>query len=209
MSSPAHANLINVYSFYLAAMFVLGLMRRWTVYVDTISLLLAVRGRWPKLVERMGSHKRAVLNWSTLRPVFLVLVLMAFQMIASRIIWPQAKLLIDELPEPPWQLIPFFLALIPMLAVDVYFLVAVGGFDRVETEKYLDKAERWSGSWKAHAVRVLTVGRIDPDKQVDEGVKKGLTDLGLTVSWAMWWVSVQMGLRLTFGLTIWILWALR
>lgn len=209
MSSPAHANLINVYSFYLAAMFVLGLMRRWTVYVDTVSLLFAVRGRWPKLVERMGNHKRAVLNWSTLRPVALVLVLMVAQMTASRAIWPQAKLLIDELPHPPWQLIPFVLALIPMLAVDAYFLVAVGGFDRAETEKYLDKAEKWSGSWKARAVRILTVGRIDPDKQVEEGVKRGLTELGQTVSWAMWWVSVQMGLRLTFGLTIWILWAVR
>ncbi len=205
----ANANLINLYSFYLAAMFVLGLMRRWSVYADTLAILVAVRGRWPKLVERMAAHRKAVVNWATVRPVALVLVLMVVQMVASRLIWPKARLPLGELPEPLWHLIPFLLALVPMLVVDVYFLIAVGRFDRAETEKYFDQAERWSGSWKAKAVRAITFGRIDPDQQVDEGVQKGMEQLGQTVSWAMWWVSVQMGLRLLFGLTIWILWAIR
>lgn len=205
----ANANLINLYSFYLAAMFVLGLMRRWSVYLDTFAILIAVRGRWPKLVERMAAHRKAVVNWATIRPIVLVMILMIVQMVASRIVWPQARLPLGELPTPSWHLIPFALALVPMLAVDVYFLIAVGRFDRTETEKYFDQAERWSGTWKAKAVRAITFGRIDPDKQVDEGVQKGMEQLGQTVSWAMWWVSVQMGLRLLFGLTIWILWAIR
>lgn len=209
MASLAHANLINLFSFYLAAMFVLGLMRRWTVYWDTLAILVAVRGRWPKLVERMSANKRAVLNWSTFRPLALVLLLMAVQMVASRLIWPQAHLALGDLPHPRWHLVPFLVALIPMLGVDIYFLIAVGRFDRAETEKYLDQAEYWTGTWKARAVRILTVGRINPDKQVEVGVQEGMARLGHTVSWAMWWVSVQMGLRLFFGLTVWTLWAIR
>ena len=209
MASPAHANLINFYSFYLASMFVLSLMRRWSVYYDTIAILIAVRGRWPKLVERMAAYRKEILNWDTARPVVLALALMIFQMIASRLIWPQARITAMDLIDPLWQLVPFVLALLPMLAVDVYFLISVGRFDRAETMKYLDQAERWSGTWKARAIRAITFGRIDPDRQVEEGVREGMAQLGKTVSWAMWWVSVQMGLRLFFGLTIWLLWARR
>lgn len=209
MSSLSNTNLIALYSFYLAAMFLLSLMRRWTVYLDTLLILIVVRGRWPKLIERMAEHKKEVLNRSTIRPVALALLLMTLQMIASRMIWPQAKYPISALFDPLWQLLPFTLALLPMLAVDTYFLIAVGRFNRAETMKYLDQAERWAGSWKAKAVRTITLGAIDPEKQVDEGVKRGLNELGLTVSWAMWWVSVQIALRLLFGLTIWLLWAIR
>lgn len=205
----ASANLIRVFDFYLAAMLLLGLMRRWAVYRDTLLILVAVRGRWPKLLERMAGNKGAVLNWPTLRPAVLVLALMVVQMVASRGIWPQARILISELPDPWWQLIPFALTLAPMLAVDVYFLLVVGRFDRDETEKYFDYAERWAGSRKARAIRVLTFGRIDPDQRVNDEVKRGLTELGRTLSWAMWWVSIQMGCRLLFGLTIWGLWAIR
>lgn len=207
MASLAQVNLINLYSFYLAAMLVLGLMRRWSVYWDTIAILIAVRGRWPKLVERMMANKRAVLNRATLVPVALVFLLMLIQMAAARLVWPQAHLSVTALADPAWQLIPFAIALGPMLAVDIYFLVSVGRFDRAETEKYFDQAERWSGSWRARAVKMVTFGRIDPDRQVQEGVEQGLAQLGKTVSWAMWWACVQLLCRMAFGLTIWLLWA--
>ncbi len=205
----ASANLIRVFDFYLAAMLVLGLFRRWAVYRDTFLILVAVRGRWPKLLESMAGNKNALLNWPTLRPAVLVLVLMTVQMIASRVIWPNARILVRELPNPWWQLVPFLLTLVPMLAVDGYFLVSVGRFDRGETEKYFDYAEKWAGSRRSRAIRVLTLGKIDPDRRVNDEVKRGLTALGATLSWAMWWVSIQMGCRLLFGLTIWFLWALR
>lgn len=207
MQSLSAANLIRVFDFYLAAMLVLGLMRRWSVYYDTIALLIAVRGRWPKLLERMAGHKAAVLNWPTLRPALFVLVLMVVQMVASRLLWPQARIYLHDLVEPWWHIIIFVVAVAPMLAVDAYFLISVGSFDRPETEKYLDYAEKWSGSRRARAIRILTFGKIDPDKQVDEGVKQGLTDLSKTLSWAMWWASAQMVCRLAFGLTLWTLWA--
>jgi hypothetical protein len=209
MGTIGNSNVIRVFEFYLAAMLILGLIRRWSVYQDTFLLAIAVRGRWPKLVERMARQKKAILNWPTLRPVVLVLVLMLVQMVASRLIWPQAKLSLSELPQPWWQLVPFFLTLFPMLTVDSYFLINVGGFDREVAEKYFDQAESWAGSWKARAVKVFTLGKINPDRMVNEEVQKGLVQLGKTMTWAMWWVSIQVGCRLLFGLTIWILWAVR
>jgi hypothetical protein len=209
MGTFGETNVIRVFEFYLAAMLVLGLMRRWNLYWDTFALLVAVRGRWPKLVERMAGQKGAILNRATLVPVFLVLLLMIVQMVASRLIWPQARLHINELPSPWWQLLIFVGTLVPMLLVDGYFIITVGGFDRAEAEKYFDQAEFWAGSWKSKAVRLVTFGKIDPDKTVDEEVKKGMVKLSETVSWAMWWASVQMVLRIVFGLTIWTLWAIR
>lgn len=209
MTSLLNTNLIQLFSFYLAVMFVLSLVRRWRIYRDSSALALSMRGRWPKLVQRMGQYRSAFLNWTTFRPLILVLVLMCIQLIASWVLWPQARLPLKSLPDPPWQLIPFLMTVIPMLCVDIYFIVNVKNFDRLETERYFDQAERWAGSYRARFVRVITVGFVDPDRKVNEGVQKGLTDLSHSMSRSMWWVSVQMVCRLMCGLTIWILWAVR
>ena len=202
------ANLIRIFDFYLALMFLIGLVRRWTVYRDTF-LLVVSRGRWPKLLERMHEHKGLLLNISTMRPAALALGLMLTQIVASRMIWPQATLRVRDIFEPWWQLVPFFASLIPMVAVDMYFLIRVGSIDRNETEKYLDKAEKWAGTWKAKMVRLATLGQYDPNHLVNEGVKQGLEKLGRTMNTSMWWVSAQVALRMLFGLTVWILWAFR
>ena len=209
MDSLQATNLIRIFDFYLAVMLLFGLIRRWQVYADTAALLFAVRGRWPKLMDRMADHKGLVLNWPTLRPAVLALGLMLAQMVASRLVWPQAKLRVGDVPGQWWQPVVLFLALVPMLAVDVYFLARVGVLDRAGTEKYLDQAEKWSGTRKARAIRILTLGRIDPDRLVDEGVRQGLTQIGQTVNWSMWWVSLQVALRMLFGLTVWTVWAVQ
>ena len=85
------ANLIRIFDFYLALMFLVGLVRRWTVYRDTF-LLVVSHGRWPKLLERIHEHKGLLLNISTMRPAALALGLMLTQIVASRMIWPQATL---------------------------------------------------------------------------------------------------------------------
>lgn len=203
------ANLIRVFDFYLAVMAVFSLLRRYTVYRDTLLLLVALRGRWPRLVDRMRQHHTVLLNWPTARPFALAVTLWAAQMVASRLIWPQATIRVADLFDPWWQLVPLLVGVLPMVLVDGYFLLRVGSFDRAETEKYLDMAERWTGTWKAKLVRVATVGRVDPDRMVDDEVRKGLTQLGQTVNWSMWWVSAQAGARLLCGLTIWLLWAAR
>ncbi len=71
-----------------------------------------------------------------------------------------------------WWLVPIILVpLIPMLAVDLYFIIRVGKFDHDETVKYLDQAERWLG-WKGPLVRALTFGIVNPRKMVDSEVQE-------------------------------------
>jgi hypothetical protein len=42
---------------------------------------------------------------------------------------------------------------------------------------------------------------------VDDEVKKNLAELGTTVRSSLWWVSLQIALRVLFGLTLWTVWA--
>jgi hypothetical protein len=199
-------NLIRLFDFYLAVFFFFGLIRRWRVYLDAVRIFFAVRGRWPKLLGRMTHHKAAVLNWAIFRPVLLALTLTVVQLIASRMIWPTAELTGRDLAQVPWKALIVLLAFLPMALVDGYFLIRIGRFDRGETEKYLDKAEKWIGSWRARAVKVATLGYVNPEKIVDAEVRKGLSEIGSTVVWSMQWVSIQIGLRLLFGLVLWGAW---
>jgi hypothetical protein len=207
MPDPQPVNLIRVFDFYLALMFVISLVRRWEVYWDALRLLVTVRGRWPRLVQRLGDHQSLLLNWSFFRPAVLTLGLTLIQIICSRVIWPQAVLTGPGL-QAEWWWIPIILfTLFPMLGVDLYFVVSVGTFDHAETVKYLDQAETWLG-WKGPLVRALTLGYVDPHKMVDEEVRKNLAEIGTTVRSSLWWVSAQIGLRVLFGLTLWTVWAI-
>lgn len=209
MTGVESANLIRVFDFYLAVMALFSFLRRYPVYLDTVRLIASARGRWPRVVARLRQHHGVLWSWPTVGPVVLAFAAMGLQMIASRLVWPQATIRGVDLVDPGWLLLPFGAALLPMLFVDCYFLWRVGRFDRAETEKYLDVAEGWAGTWKSRAVRAATLGRINPNRMVDEEVRKSLALLGQTVSWSMWWVAGQVSLRLLFGLTIWLLWALR
>jgi hypothetical protein len=206
MSPHDPLNLIRLFDFYLALMFVISFLRRWDVYLNALRLMIAVRGRWPKLIQRLGEHKSLILNWSFFRPALVALFLAVVQLITSRLLWPQAVLTSPQLQQE-WWLIPIILVpLVPMLLVDLYFIVRVGKFDHGETVKYLDQAEYWLG-WKGPLVRMLTFGVINPRKMVDEEVKKSLAEMQTTASNSLWWVVLQTTLRLAFGLTLWTLWA--
>lgn len=208
MPQPMPVNLIRVFDFYLALMFVVSLVRRWEVYWDAVRILFAVRGRWPRLLHRLGEHQSLLLNWAFFRPVVLAFGLTLIQMICSRVIWPRAVLTGPELQAEWWWLVVVLCPLVPMLAVDLYFVIRVGRFDRAGTVKYLDQAENWLG-WKGPLVRVLTLGYVDPHKMVDAEVRKSLSALGTTVRSSLWWVSLQIALRVVFGLTLWTVWAVR
>jgi hypothetical protein len=201
-------NLIRLFDFYLASMFVLSFARRYTVYWDAIRLLVLLGGRWPRLVERLRQHHGVLVTRNVIRPLLLALALMAIQMICSRIIWPQAQLTVGEVTGSWWRLALVTAAGLPMLAVDVYFLIRVGQFDRAGTVQYLDQAEHWLRTWKTPLIRLATLGYVNPQRIVDEEVKKGLAQFGETVSWVAWWVSVQVGCRVAFGLAIWLMWAI-
>lgn len=199
-------NLIRVFDFYLALMFLVSLVRRWEVYWDAVRLVVAVRGRWPRLVRRLGEHGSLLLNAAFIRPVLMALLLMAVQLVCSRAIWSHAVLTGPDLWAGWWRLPAVVLALLPMLAVDAYFVICVGRFDRAETAKYLDQAETWLG-WRGPLVRAATLGMIDPHRMVDAEVKKSLAEIGTTVRSSLWWVSAQVALRVLFGLTLWTIWA--
>src|SRR5207302_1694205 len=105
MASVLDINLLRLFDFYLAVMLLFGVYRRWGVYRDAILLLFGfLLGRWGRLLSRLHSHRRHVLNWPTLRPLALALLLLAAQWIASRILFPQAAITLRELADPWWQL---------------------------------------------------------------------------------------------------------
>jgi hypothetical protein len=207
MPEPAPLNLIRIFDFYLALMFLISLIRRWEVYWNAVRILIAVRGRWPRLLHRLGEHQSLLLNWAFFRPAILTLGLTLIQLICSRVIWPRAVLTGPGLSGDGWWWVLIILVpLLPMLAVDLYFVIRVGRFDHSETVKYLDQAETWLG-WKGPMVRVLTLGFVDPHRMVDAEVRKNLAEIGTTVRSSLWWVSLQIALRVLFGLTLWTVWA--
>lgn len=201
-------NLIRVFDFYLALMFVISLVRRWEVYWSAVRLVVAVRGRWPRLMAMLAEQSSLLLNWEFFRPAALALGLMLIQMVCSRAIWPDADLSGAELRRSWGWFASVLVVLVPMLAVDIYFVVSVGRFDHSETVKYLDQAETWLG-WRAPLVRIATLGLVDPRRMVDAEVAKGMAELGATARSSLWWVSAQIGCRVAFGLTLWLAWAAR
>ena len=207
MSRFEAANLIRVFDFYLASMFLLSFARRYVVYWDALRLLVSLRGRWPKLLDRLRQHHGVLVTREVIRPLLVALGLTVIQMICSRVIWPRAALTVWEVEQSWWRLATVLVAAVPMIAVDVYFLIRVGRFDRTETEKYLDLAEHWLATWKTPLIRLGTLGYVNPDRMVEDELKKGLQQIGETVSWASRWVAVQVACRVAFGLVIWLMWA--
>jgi len=200
-------NLIRMFDFYLALMFLISLVRRREVYWNAIRLLVAVRGRWPRLVQRLREHRSLLLNWAFFRPVVLAALLTVVQMICSRLIWPDAVLLGADLRDEWWKFAVLAVPLVAMLGIDLFFIIRVGRFDHGETVKEFDRAESWLGR-KGSIVRWLTLGYVDPHRQVDEELKRNLAELGSTVKSSMWWVSVQIAARVLFGLALWTIWFL-
>ena len=201
-------NMIRLFGFYLALMFVLSLARRWRIYWDACQFIFELRGRWPKLVNRLHQHHGVLFTKDVLRPLGLAIGLMVIQFGLSRVVFPEAHLTLDEVMHSWWLILLIVLAVIPMLAVDSYFIIRVGQFDRRETEQYLDQAEHWLTSWKTPVLRTVTLGFVNPQRIVDAEVRKGLTMLGETISWSAWWVSVQVSCRVFCGLVIWSCWAI-
>ncbi|HEV3143544.1 MAG TPA: hypothetical protein VGZ47_06620 [Gemmataceae bacterium] len=200
-------NLIHVFDFYLMAMFLLGTARRLGQYWSLAAIVFSAPGRWPRLLKLMREHRAMFLTWSTFRPAFLALALAVIHSIATRVIWPQSRLTVENLLDTWWVLPLFIITLTPMLAVDGYFLFRIGQVDRAETEKYLDQAEYWLTGHKATVVRIFTLGYVDPRRMVSEEVQKTIVYINELMSRNFHWISLQAGLRILFGLTLWLTWA--
>jgi hypothetical protein len=138
---------------------------------------------------------------------------MLLQLLASRLVWPDAGrppfgLTVQRVAEH-WQAAVIVLPLgLAMLALDLYFLVRVGALDRATMEKYFDQAEYWLSSRTAHVVRIFTLGYVNPRQMVAVEVGKALTELCRMLNNSFWWVTLQVGLRLLFGLSLWLTWVL-
>src|SRR5437773_8310538 len=205
-------NLIHLFDFYLALAFVLGTWTRVRQYRAVLGLVRRFPGRWPRLFDLVRQHGNIFLTWSTARPAVLALALMLIQTLASRLLWPDAGrppygLTVGRLAEHPWAVPVVTVLGAAMLAMDVYGIVVVGEVDRPEMEKYFDQAEYWLKSWAAPVVRVFTLGYINPRQMVAVEVRSALVSASQLLNSTLWWVSVQVALRIAYGLSLWLTYA--
>jgi hypothetical protein len=204
----ASVNFIHLFDFYLAAMFVVGTYRRIAQYQAFAGLALGMPGRWPHLFHLVKQFRTIFLTWNTVLPSLLALVIWLVQMLASRLIWHDAILTGSDLHGRSWTwaiVLPIGGA---MLAVDIYFLIVVGAIDQSNIEKNFDQAEHWLRSWHAPAVRVLSLGYVHPRRMVHDEVRTALVSASDLLNRSLYWTCVQMGLRVLFGLGLWLTWAL-
>lgn len=213
MSGFWNLNLIHFLDFYFSFFFLANTMRRWRQYHAIARLVLATPGRWPRLLQLIQQNKAIVLSWTTFLPGLLALALSMLQILASRLVWPEAGvpphgLTVERLAEH-WHflvvVIPLFVA---VLWLDLYSLFFVAAVDRTEVEKYFDQAEYWLRSGTAHIVRIFTLGYINPRNMVTVEVRKALHQFSMLLHTTFSWVIMQTGLRLLFGLSLWLVWVL-
>src|SRR5262249_44652296 len=156
-------------------------------------------------------YRTLFMTWATVFPALVALVLSVVQLIASRMVFPDAGKPPDGLTLGAllahW---PACAAIMPLaaavFAADSYSLLRVAAIPREQMEKYFDQAEYWLRSKTAHVVHVFTLGYINPRKMVAEEVRKALIDASNLLNSTLWWVNMQMGLRFGFGLSLWVTW---
>jgi len=208
MSGFWNLNLIHLFDFYLMLALLAGVVQRFERYQAIGRLVLSGPGRWPRLLELIKHHRMIFLTWTTVLPGLLALGLSLAQLIASRRIWPQADLTAGQLAAH-WLAVAVVAPLgLAMVGVDVYGILVVGAIDRALMEKYFDQAEYWLRSRTAHVVRVFTFGFINPRQMVNVEVRKALLEASRMLNTTLWWVTAQVGLRVGFGLSLWLTWAL-
>jgi len=211
MESFRHLNLIHFLDFYFAFFFLASTLRRLGQYHAVAQLVVTSPGRWPRLLALIKENTAIFLTWTTILPCLLALSLSLVQLLASRLVWPDAGrppsgLTVEKLASH-W---PALLIVVPlgltMLGLDVYFLVVVSKLNQAEMAKYFDQAEYWLRSRTAHVVRIFTFGYINPRNMVAVEVRKALHELSRLLHSTFWWVTLQVGLRLAFGLSLWLTW---
>jgi hypothetical protein len=208
MSRLLDLRLIPLFNFYLAVFFVIGTVLRLRQYKTFLVLIRTMPGRWPRLFELVKQHKYIFVTWGTVLPLALMLSLFLINWLASSLVWPYAHLTIRDLLGV-WPALPVVaLSGAGMVAFDVYGAMRVGNVDRAQLEKYFDQAEYWLKTWVAPVVRLFTLGYINPRKMVAVEVQAALISASKLLNSTVWWVITQTGLRITYGLSLWLTWAL-
>jgi hypothetical protein len=197
-------DLLRVFGFYLAMTFLVGVLLRVRQYEAVVRLVRAVPGRWPRLFDLVKRHHGVFLTWSTLLPALLALGLTLLHTLAYRVIYPAAGLSVGRLVELPAAVPVVTLAGGLMLGFDLYVTFTAGEIDRGMLEKYFDQAEYWLRSWVAPVVHVFTLGRVSPRRMVADEVAKALVEASQLLNSTLWWVVAQVGLRIAFGVALWL-----
>jgi hypothetical protein len=205
MSSVWDLDLIRLFAFYLWLVFFISTARRVRQYEAIIHLVKAVPERWPSLLRLIRQHHAVFLTWETVLPAAMALTSSIAHTVAWRVVWPH--LTVGEVAHFRFTAVLMLIAGLAMLSVDMYATFRVGTIDRLLVEKYFDQAEYWLRSWVAPVVNVFTLGYINPRKIVRAEVRKALTEASKLLNATLWWVSLQVGLRVAFGLTLWVTWA--
>jgi hypothetical protein len=141
-------------------------------------------------------------------PAILALILTLAHWTLYRAVIPSANLTVGDLAAE-WFVWPVVVILaLAMIGVDLYGVVDVAHVDEREMSKYFDEAEYWLRSWTAPVVHFFTLGRINPRQMVSVEVRKALVEASQLINESLWWLAVQVGLRVAVGLSIWLAYAL-
>jgi hypothetical protein len=201
-------NLIDVLDYYLWLTLAVGVIIRARNYRAILGLVLTFSARWPNLLVLARRFKLVFLRWPTLLPVGLALALAMANTLASRWLLAEARVTPGDLAQHWLALLAVAATGAAMVVLDGRALFRVGRFDRAALEANLDRAEHWLQSWKAPAVRFVTLGLVNPRQIVNKQVEEALVKASLVVNGQMWAWSVQIVIRLAFGLAVWLTWAL-
>lgn len=200
--------LIRLFDFYLVLAFIAGTVLRIRQYYTILQLVRTFHGRWPHLFQLLKQHRTMLLTWGTIVPLLLMLTLWVVHTILRRSVLDDDDLTVGRLVEM-WLALPFVVVTgLAMLSFDLFGIFSVAELDRAELEKYFDQAEYWLRSWTAPVVRIFSFGFINPRKMVHVEVQKALVSAGQLINMSIWWMIVQSGLRILFGMTLWISFAL-
>ncbi len=201
-------NLINVFTVYLSIAFVIGTVLRLRNYRAIVGLIWSFPSRWPRLLQLVKQYRAIFLRWPTLLPVACTGTLMLANAMASHFFWRQAQVTPGDLGRHRLACLGIVVLGVAMIVLDCQAIFNVGRFDRMALEEDLDRAEHWLGSWKAPAVRILTLGLVNPRRIVNEQIRRAIIKANEIVNGRMWRWAVQIGVRFAFGLALWQTWAI-
>ncbi len=209
MSWLLDLRLIRFFGFYLAVMFLLSIWVRLRQYGTVVRLVRSMPNRWPRLLALVKQHAHIFLTWGTVLPLVLLFSIFIANYLASKWLWPQADEFTLARLVPLYPIWPVVLVCgLGMFAFDMWGVVIVTAIDQAELEKYFDQAEYWLRSWTAPVVHLFTLGRINPRLMVAVEVRTALVSSSRMLNSNLWWVVIQAALRIAFGLSLWLAYAL-
>jgi hypothetical protein len=209
MSWLTELRIFRLFELYLTLVFLVSTFLRFRQYQAVVGLVRGFAHRWPRLLQLVSRHHNIFLTWGTILPLVVSGGLLAAQSIANRWIWPQSDQFTVADLLAAWPALPLLAVTgAAMVAFDAWGTWNVGEIDRAQMEKYFDQAEYWLRSWAAPVVRVFTLGRINPRQMVAAEVRTALEGASRLLNYTLWWISLQAGLRIAFGVSLWGTYAL-